>query len=85
MTLVRRIYRAMNWAAEVEAGLSFKAIAERENLSREFVRNNIKFAFLSPRIVEQIMAGQQPLTLTTERLRNFNVPISWTEQDKVLR
>ncbi len=83
LTLLRRIYRAMKWVGEVEAGASLAAIAEHENVAPEFISNNIKFAFLSPQIVERVIAGSHAPTLTTERLFKARIPNSWSEQGKL--
>lgn len=81
LTLLKRIYRAMKWVGEVEAGASLAAIAEREKVAPEFVSNNIKFAFLSPQIIERVIAGSHAPTLSTERIFKSQMPNSWIEQD----
>lgn len=84
LTLLRRIYRAMKWVGDVEAGASLAAIAERENVAPEFISNNIKFAFLSPQIIERVIAGRHSPMLTTERIFRSQIPSSWIEQDTLL-
>ena len=81
LTLLKRIYRAMKWVGEVEAGASLAAIAEREKVAPEFISNNIKFAFLTPQIIERVIAGSHAPTLTTERIFRSHIPNSWIEQD----
>lgn len=84
LTLLRRVYRAMKWLGEIESGASIAVIAEHEKVAPEFVSNNIKFAFLSPQIIERVIAGNHPPTLTTERLTKSYIPNSWMEQDALL-
>lgn len=84
LTLLKRIYRAMKWVGDVEAGASLAAIAECENVAPEFISNNIKFAFLSPQIIERVIEGSHSPTLTTERIFRSQIPSSWIEQDALL-
>jgi len=42
LTLLKRIYRAMKWVGEDEAGAALAAIAERDKVAPEFVSNSIK-------------------------------------------
>lgn len=81
LTLLKRFYRAMEWVGEVEAGASLAAIAEREKVAPEFISNNIKFAFLSPQIIERVIAGSHAPTLSTERIFKSQMPNFWVEQD----
>jgi site-specific DNA recombinase len=39
---------------------------------------------LSPELVEAILQGRQPVELTTTRLAEFDLPLDWTEQHKLL-
>ena len=39
---------------------------------------------MSPELLEAILQGRQPVELTTTRLTEFDLPLDWTEQYKLL-
>jgi len=50
----------------------------------QFVSRTVRLAFLSPKIVEAILAGTQPAHLSAQKLRNTELPLSWTDQHELL-
>lgn len=54
-------------------------LARREKLDKTFVNETLRFALLAPEIVETILGGRQPRTLTLQDLRR-RVPDDWVEQ-----
>lgn len=59
------------------------AAAEHRQVSE--VSRSISLAFLAPDIVETILTGRQPATLTPERLRSHRpLPLDWDEQRALL-
>ena len=45
----------------------------------------IPLAFLAPDIVESVLAGTQPVHVTTEMLtKRIDLPIDWKEQESLL-
>jgi site-specific DNA recombinase len=65
--------------------LKLAAIAAREGLSVRYVSRSIRLAFLAPDIVESIVEGRQPTTLTAEALtRRIELPLSWRSQRTAL-
>ncbi len=61
-------------------------IAERENVSPHLVRRYLDLALLPTSTVEAIVAGQQPIELTSETFKQaYPLPIAWSEQKQVLR
>ena len=44
----------------------------------------IGLAFLSPELIEAILQGRQPVALTATRLTELDLPLDWTEQQKLL-
>ena len=38
----------------------------------------------SPELVEAILQGRQPVALTATRLTELDLPLDWTEQQKLL-
>ena len=60
-------------------------IAKREGVLAHYVRRLLRLAFLAPRIVEAIAAGQQPPELTARALtERIDLPLLWNEQEGVV-
>ena len=61
-------------------------IAAREGLAVRYVGRLIRLAFLAPEIVESIVEGRQPPTLTAEALilRRIELLLSWCSQKTAL-
>jgi hypothetical protein len=47
-------------------------LAERDGISRRYIRRLIGLAFLSPELVEAILQGRQPVELTATRLTELD-------------
>ena len=58
---------------------SIDALIERDNLNARQVYRLRKLAFLAPDIMERIIAGDVPDTLTLERLKK-HFPLDWQAQ-----
>jgi hypothetical protein len=84
--LIRAIARGRAWFEELATGRarSLQELAKRNGISRRYIRRLIGLAFLSPELVEAILQGRQPVELTTTRLAEFDLPLDWTEQQKLL-
>jgi hypothetical protein len=66
-------------------GFGRKDVAERFGVHPEDVSRLLPLAFLSPRITEAILTGQQPADLSVRHLaRHIDLPINWVEQEKLL-
>jgi site-specific DNA recombinase len=78
--------RGRAWFEELATGRarSLQVLAKRDGISRRYIRRLISLAFLSPQLVEAILQGRQPVELTTTRLTEFDLPLDWTEQHKLL-
>ena len=63
---------------------SLQELAKRDGLSRRYIRRLVGLAFLSPRLVEAILKGQQPVELTATRLSELDLPLDWSEQHRLL-
>ena len=61
---------------------SLGTIAERLGVHQRYVGRMLRCAFPAPDILEAILAGRQPPTLSLEKLR-FGVPLQWQEQRKL--
>jgi site-specific DNA recombinase len=87
LALVKAVARAHRWFDELSTGKagSLAAIAAREGLAVRYVGRLIRLAFLAPDIVESIVEGRQPTTLTAEALtRRIELPLSWCAQRTAL-
>ena len=79
--LIRLIARGRRWYEELTSGRapSLRSIAKREGLPDAYVSRVLNGSLLAPDIIEHILKGTQPVTLTVEALRT-SPPIEWTEQ-----
>jgi site-specific DNA recombinase len=87
LSLLKAVARAHRWFGEISTGNvgSLAAIAAREGLSVRYVGRLIRLAFLAPDIVESLVEGRQPTTLTAEALtRRIELPLSWCAQRTAL-
>ena len=82
-TLIRNIARAHVWLTAVQDGRSFDEIADQEGVSKNRLQQMIHLAFLAPDIVTDIIAGKQPLGLTSEWLKGRELPVSWDDQRRL--
>ena len=82
--LVKAIARGLAWREEFERGdfPTVKAIAEAHGLDPSNVRHAFNLAFLSPRILEVIVAGwDMPPDLSVARLLRVQ-SLVWDEQER---
>jgi hypothetical protein len=87
LALLKVVARAHRWFDQLSSGQarSLAAIAAREGLGVRYVGRLIRLAFLAPEIVESILEGRQPSTLTAEALtRRIELPLSWCAQRTAL-
>jgi site-specific DNA recombinase len=84
--LIKALARGRAWFDELVTGraLSLQALAERDGITRRYIRRLVGLAFLSPELVEAILQGRQPVELTATRLTELDLPLDWTEQRKLL-
>jgi site-specific DNA recombinase len=59
-------------------------LAERDGITRRYVRRLVDLAFLSPELVEVILQGSQPVELTATRLTELDLPLDWSDQRSLL-
>src|SRR3984893_8084925 len=85
-TLIKAIARGRAWFEELAAGRarSLRELAERDGITRRYVRRLVDLAFLSPNLVEAILHGRQPVELTATRLTELDLPLDWTDQRRLL-
>ncbi len=84
--LVKAIARGRAWFEELAAGRvrSLQELALRDGITRRYIRRLVDLAFLSPQLVEAILQGRQSDELTATRLTEFDLPLDWTEQHRLL-
>src|SRR5262245_15524633 len=85
-TLIKAVVRGRAWFEELATGRvrSLEELATRDGITRRYIRRLIDLAFLSPRIVDAILQGRHPVALTATRLSQFDLPLDWAEQYKLL-
>lgn len=85
--LIQEVVRAQRWFDDLMNGRasSITELARRDKCSAPYISRKINLAFLAPDILQSIIAGTQPRSLTQERLKKVcPLPISWKEQRAVL-
>jgi site-specific DNA recombinase len=86
--LLKVIARAHCWFEDLVSGRasSMVEIGKREKVGKRYVSRIIRFAFLAPDIVEQIVKGCQPPELTAESLHGDRrqLPLAWESQHRML-
>ncbi len=82
--ILKGIARARIWLQELSAGeiADTDALAARERCTERSVRMMLSLAFLSPPIVEAIIAGQLPRGIGMRQLAAL--PTAWSEQHATL-
>ena len=79
--LQQALLTSLQWNEDLVSGnvRSIDALIERDNLNPRQVRRLRKLAFLAPDIMDRIIAGDVPESLTLERLKK-DFPIAWEAQ-----
>ena len=80
-TMIKAISRAFRWQRLLENGTygCLEEIAKAEKIGSSFVSRIIRLALLAPDIVEAILEGQQPASLTLKDLM-LPFPVEWAGQ-----
>jgi site-specific DNA recombinase len=67
-------------------GSSIAELARRDAISDSSVTRHLRLTFLAPDIVQDILDGRHPPTLTAARLiRDTRLPLAWPDQRTALR
>lgn len=84
--LIKTIVRANDWWQQLTSSnaKSLNDIARREKVSAPYIRRLLPLALLAPDIIEAILAGQQPIDLTAEKLSRIDMPTDWGHQRQLL-
>ncbi len=77
--------KALAWQEAFTSGKipSLSTIARQEHVTQRRIAHLLRLAYLAPDIMEAILAGKVPLTLTLSSLKN-SIPLDWQEQRKTL-
>ena len=59
-------------------------LAKQRGKCRKHLSQLIELSCLAPDIVEAVLAGKQPGSLTAAKLRSSSLPLSWNEQRALL-
>ena len=80
-TLVKALARAFRWKRMLESGeyVSISELAEREGIAFTYMARLMRLSLLAPEIVDAIMEGRQPATVTLANLMG-PFPLDWKEQ-----
>lgn len=81
--LIRRVLQAMDWLGRLEAGQAINEIARAEGITPGYVAQHIQLAFLSPKVLRALAAGNIRPDLTARQIRRLEIPPSWADQDAV--
>lgn len=83
--LIQSIVRAHSWLRSLRDGAyeSVEALAETNGVHPKAVRQNLRLAFLSPRVTSAILDGSQPTGLSLARIRK-QLPLPWTDHRPLL-
>lgn len=78
--------RAFYWQQLIDQGFvkSGSDIARRENLHPSTVNELLRLTLLAPDIIEMLMAGLQPKTLTLMWFQRNRLPVDWQAQRDIL-
>ncbi|WP_299851185.1 hypothetical protein [uncultured Roseovarius sp.] len=79
-TLIANIARAHDWLERIKRVETLGEIACAEATTKKRVQQILEFAFLAPDIVRDVLAGNQPLGLTTTRIATHTIPTDWVDQ-----
>lgn len=84
-TMVKALARAFRWRRLLEDSIysGIEDLAKAEKINTSYVSRILRLTLLAPDIVEMVLDGRQPQSLTLKRLQN-PFPISWKEQSKEL-
>ncbi len=78
--------RAFHWQRLLDEGIaaSGSAIAQREGLHPSTVNELLRLNLLAPDIVEALIAGRQPRTMTLLWFQRNPLPVAWEAQREIV-
>ncbi len=85
--LIDAVTKGHVWFEQLRTGevRSVRDLARRVGCDRADVGRTLRLGLLAPDIVETILEGRHPVTLTATRLKRLSsLPLAWSDQRKVL-
>jgi site-specific DNA recombinase len=85
--LVGTIGQAINWLSQLtsQEDITTAKLARQDDIDDGEISRTLPLAFLAPDIIEAIVHGRQPVTLTATYLKRLKpMPLSWPEQRLIL-
>jgi site-specific DNA recombinase len=84
--LIQAVARGRVWFDQLISGQirTREEIGRKNGVSGPYVGRILPLAWLAPDIIESILEGRQPQSLTVERLTQQKFPLDWAEQRQVL-
>jgi site-specific DNA recombinase len=83
-SLIKAMARGRSWYEQLtsQGGLSVTDLAQSSGVNDRYTSRILRFAFMSPDIVEAILEGKQPTGMTLEKTF-ANMPLSWEKQRQI--
>lgn len=86
--LIKLVANACLLRTELEAQnvSSIREFAHQHEIDHADAKNLVPLSYLAPSIVEDLMAGRQPVNLNARRLKSlaYHLPLDWSQQRQVL-
>jgi len=85
--LIRLVNRAHQLAMQFISGKvqTIQALAQTEGVTSSYISRLIPIGLLAPDILQAIVQGKQPMSLTIQKLLNTGaLPLAWADQEQVL-
>jgi DNA invertase Pin-like site-specific DNA recombinase len=79
--LIKAIVTAQAWVDEIKAGKTINELTKSHGISSTMIWKRISLAFLSPKLIAEIIGGTSIQELTIEMLISKDVPLDWAEQE----
>ena len=79
--LIRAIVTAQAWVDEIKAGKTINELTKSHGISSTMIWKRISLAFLSPKLIAEIIGGTTIQELTIEMLISKDVPLDWAQQE----
>ncbi len=85
-TFLEGLGRAFYWQKLLDSGAMKSAsdIARNESLHPSTVSELLRLTLLAPDIIEQLMAGRQPIRLTLIWFQRNRLPVDWQAQRNII-
>ncbi len=83
--LIALLVTARRWWERLSSGdIDIAKLSQEEGVNDSWMSRVIRINVLSPRIVEAILTGTQPVTVTARWLRRNDLPLDWDQQWEAL-